>query len=105
MNSRILTLNDIRPLSRQLKQLLDTITVGETVLFLDENELEKINGICEPLYGTRCPINGNDAIIVHYGADGDWTKALLVPESNFFGIDEEDDQYAQVDEALEWFFK
>jgi len=101
----ILTLNDIRPLSRKLKHLLDTTPVGETVLFLNENELAEVNGIHEPLYATRNPVNGDNAIIVHYGADGDWTKALLVPESNFFGIDEDDDQYAQVDEALEWFFK
>lgn len=99
------TFNDIRSLSRKLKQLLDKTPVGETVLFLDEKELEKINGICEPLYATRVRVKGDDAIFVHYGADGDWTKALLVPESNFFSIDEDDDQYAQVDEALEWFFK
>ena len=105
----ILTLDDIRPLSRKLKELLDTTTVGETVLFLNESELEETNGICEPLYATHLKVKGDDAVAVHYGADGDWTRAVLIPESNFFGIDEEDggdpDQYAQVDEALEWFFK
>lgn len=105
MNSIILTLDDIRPISKKLKKLLDKTPVGETVLFLDEKELEEINGICEPLYATRLKVKGDDAIFVHYGADGDWTKALLIPESNFFGIDEDDDQYAQVDEALEWLFK
>ena len=101
----ILTLKDIRSLSRKLKLILDTTPVGETTLFLDEKELEEVKGIREPLYATRVKVKGDDAIFVHYGADGDWTKALLVPESNFFGIDEDDDQYAQVDEALEWFFK
>ena len=101
----ILTLKDIRSLSRKLKLILDTTPVGETTLFLDEKELEEVKGICESLYATRVKMKGDDAIFVHYGADGDWTKALLVPESNFFGIDEDDDQYAQVDEALEWFFK
>ena len=99
-----LTLEKIRPLSRKLKARIDNTPVGETTLFIDENEMESLCGICEPLYATHRPINGNDAIIVHYGADGDWTKALLVPASNFLGIEEDDGQYAQADEALEWFF-
>lgn len=100
-----LTLDQIRPLSRKLLQILDSTPVGETTLFLDENEMEALCGINEPLYATRRPVNGNDAVIVHYGANGDWTKALLIPASNFLGIEENDGQYAQVDEALDWFFR
>ena len=43
-------------------------------------------------------------IVVHYGTDGDWTKALLVPESHLDG-EEWGDEYSPLDEALEWFFK
>ena len=94
-----LTLNELRPLGAKLTNLCKQTKVGETKQYLTEDELNEINGICEPLYATR--IEGG--IVVHYDTDGDWTKALLVPESH---LDKEDwgDEYSPLDEALEWFF-
>lgn len=94
-----LTIETLRTLAKPLVSFLTESKTGETKQYLSENELDEINGICEPLYATR--IEGG--IVVQYGTDGDWTKALLVPESH---LDEEDwgDEYSPLDEALEWFF-
>lgn len=72
---------------------------GITKQFLSERELEEVNGICEPLFMTK--ISGG--VVVHYGTDGDWTKALLIPDVQLDGEDY-GDQYSPADEALEWFF-
>lgn len=95
-----LTLDDIRKMSQTLYAFMKETVPCESQVFLDEDELEEVNGICEKLFMTNLP----DAILVHYGADGDWTKALFVPKNNFDGEDYED-QYSPVDEALEWFFE
>lgn len=83
-----------------LTEFSNKSSVGETKQFLSESDLEETNGICEPLYMTR--INGG--VVVHYGTDGDWTKALLIPEGQLDGEDW-GEEYSPADEALEWFFK
>lgn len=93
-----LTIETLRTLAKPLVAFLAESKTGETKQYLSENELEEINGIREPLYMTR--ITGG--IIVHYGTDGDWTKALLLPESHLDG-ENWGEQYSPTDEALEWF--
>lgn len=94
-----MTLEDLRPMVATLTKFSNESTVGETKQFLSANELEEINGNSEPFYMTRIA-NG---VVVHYGTDGDWTKALLIPCSQLDGEDY-GDQYSPADEALEWFF-
>ena len=95
----ILQLDTLRTLGARLRDFINTSSTGKREVFLDSGELEEVNGICEPLYMT----NLGDAVVVHYGTDGDWTKALLIPSGNF-EIEEEEDFYGPVDEALDWFF-
>ena len=57
----------------------------------------------EPLYATVIEVEGFRAVSLHWGASGDWTRALLVPEENFY-VDE-DGYYSWVIEALEWFLR
>ena len=93
-------MKDLRVMGKTLKSFFDETKTGERQVFLDCSELEEVNGICEPLFMT----NLGDAVLVHYGSDGDWTKALFIPSGNLDGEDFED-QYSPVDEALEWFFE
>lgn len=99
----MLTLKDIRPIILAIKEFYDNSTAGETVVLLDEPKLEEINGIYEIIYMTNI---AGKAVLVHYDTEGDWTKSVLIPESNF---SEEESyphyEYSPADEAIEWFFK
>lgn len=86
-------------LIQSLKRFLEGSSPGETEVLLDESSLEDINGIHEKLYMTN--LNDN-AVIIHYADEGDWTRAVLIPSSNF---PYEEDLNAPVNEALEWFFE
>lgn len=95
-----LTLQDIKPIVATIKQFYDNSKTGETKLLFEPQELDEINGIWEDLYMTHV---FNNAILIHYADNGDWTKALLIPEENF--TEEDEDNYSPADEAIEWFFE
>lgn len=93
-------LEQLRDLGKILREFLKESKTGDRKVFLDSEKLNEVNGICEELFMT----NLGDAILVHYGADGDWTKSLFIPNGKF-EIEEEEGFYGPVDEALEWFFQ
>lgn len=94
-----ITLGRLRELAAVLVQFAKENETGETQQLLSSEELEAVNGIGEPLLMTR--IDGG--VVVHYVPEGDWTRALLLPENQLDG-ENYGDQYGPVDEALEWFF-
>ena len=97
-----LSLKDIRPLVAKLEEFLKESNSGDTSVFIDSLSLEKINGINEDLYMTNYRGIG---VFVHYAVEGDWSKALLIPNGNFPNGEDYGDQYSPADGAMEWFFK
>lgn len=81
-------------LCTKIQSFSNESSINERKLFLTEEELVKINGICEPLYIT----NLGDAILIHYMAGELWTKAVFIPKTNL-----EIEEY--LTDAIEWFFK
>lgn len=97
-----LELKDIKALVAELEMFFKDSKSGESRVFIDSLSLEEINGICEDLYMTNYR---NIGVFVHYAAEGDWTKALLIPSGNFPNGEDWGDQYSPADEAIEWFFE
>ena len=74
-------------LSATLKRFLEGSALGETREFPPEL------GAYEQLYMTNIQ---REAVLVHYGTSGDWTRAVLIPS-------EELDDNDRVEDALDWF--
>lgn len=95
-----LELKNIKDIVEKIVRTVKGAKIGDTKVLLCETELEEINGINEPLYVTKII---NDAVVVHYGTVGDWTKAVLITRENL-DCEESIDYFDPADEALEWFF-
>lgn len=76
---------------------------GETVEILNAEQAEELNGCSEPLYATLVGWDGQRAVIVHFGINGDWTKAVTITEDAFNNTAGGERDFS-VEEALEWFF-
>lgn len=74
-----------------------------TYEFATKEEGLDLAGCDEPLCATVVEIEDCRAVFLHWGATGDWSRALLVPEENFY-VDE-DGYYCWVIEAIEWFLR
>ncbi len=97
-----LTLKEIKAIAKKVVESIKDIKVGESVILLNPDELEGLNGINEPLFVTKLP---NDAALIHYDTIGDWTMSVVIPADNFDEEDEDVYEFSSADEAIEWFFK
>ena len=97
----VVTLKDIKSLVKDLQEFMNNSKDGDTRVFIDSLSLETINGIGEDLYMTNYR---NIGVFVHYGVEGDWTKAVLIPVDNFPNETVGENDLSSADEALEWFF-
>ena len=98
---KTLTLKEIKAIAKKVVKSIKDTKVGESVIILNPDELEEINGINEPLFATKL---SNDAVLIHYDTIGDWTKSVVIPADNFDDEDEEVYEYSSADEAIEWFY-
>lgn len=89
---------ELKSLGQILRDFLNNSKTGEKRIFIGINDLKRIVGICENLYMTRL----EDAILVHYGIQSDWTSALYIPVSNF-DMKANQKTISPIDEALDWF--
>ena len=101
---RHLTEKDYKDLAERLYNILkDNRNIfGLSRMFMAPEETEKVLGFGEPLYATILNVRDYPAIVLHYGAEGDWTRAALIPESAF--VKDEEGMYMEVMEAIEYFF-
>ena len=82
-----------------MREFLKESSKGERKVLLTPEENEDYIGWNEELFMT----NLGDAVLVHFGTDGDWTRAVIIPNGEF-DVEEEDNYYSPVDDDLEWFF-
>ena len=99
---KTLTLKEIKAFAKKVIESTKYTKVGESVILLNPDELEEVNGINEPLFATKLT---NDAVLIHYDTIGDWTKSVVIPADNFDEEDEDVYEFSSADEAIEWFFK
>ena len=99
---KTLTLKEIKAFAKKVIESTKDTKVGESVILLNPDELEEVNGINEPLFATKLT---NDAVLIHYDTIGDWTKSVVIPADNFDEEDEDVYEFSSADEAIEWFFK
>lgn len=80
-------------LQRQAQEL-------EKLLYSSEKESILLTVCLEELYATRISHKTGKAILIHWGLDGDYSRALIIPQSEFEGYDD----LSRVIEALEQFY-
>lgn len=94
------TRDDYQKIAARLHRFVtNNHTPGYSELLLDTNGVSGFCGLLEPLY---CTIIAG-GVIVHWPTDGDWCKALVIPEGNFWRSD--DGYFDTVIEAVGWFFQ
>lgn len=98
----ILTLADIKEIVAKIEKAFKESGPGETHVLLTPDEAEEVVGCGEEVYMTNLD---NEAMLIHYGKHGEWTKAVLIPAENFPNGEDWEDQYSPADEAIEWFVK
>ena len=92
---------DIKIIAQRLNRLRNSNTEMETEAFDLVPELTGgLGNTGNEFYGTKVSSFTGSAILIHNPMEGDWTKALLIPESEF-GNDGTSD-LERVEEALEW---
>ena len=90
--------NNIKIIAQRLDRLRLSSTEKETEPFsLSGIDGDQFNGFS----GTKVSSSSGKAIMVHSPMNGDWTRALVIPEEEFtnYGYN----NLERVEQALEWF--
>ena len=91
---------NIKIIAQRLNRLRLSPSETETEAFsLSKMDGGKCNG-CE-FYGTKISSSSGRAILVHNPMNGDWTRALVIPEEQFTSYGH--GNLEMVEQALEWF--